>query len=94
LTDPVSEVQASIGLAAQIAASSDGAPSCPFSAEEIDFAKRFIKRGLQLEGAISLARWSAPVAKWVVIILSTFWMFGDKAGQLLAYVRYWLGMMK
>ena len=61
---------------------------CPFSAEEIDFAKRFIKRRLRaLKEFISLCALVCSVAKWVVIILSTFWMFGDKAG-LLAYARY------
>lgn len=77
-------VEDEIGKAAEIVSASEGAKDCPFSDAEIKYAKRFIRRGMQLDSTLDFMRWSFHIGKWWVAVLAVMWARWD---EIIALVR-------
>lgn len=71
-------IEDDIGKAATIVSAAAKAKDCPFTEAEIVYAKRFIRRGMQLDTTLEFMRWSFHIGKWWVAALAVAWARWDE----------------
>lgn len=77
-------VEEEIGKAAKMVERAAKLHDCPFTDAEIAYARRFIRRGMQLDTTIEFMRWSFHLGKWWVAGFALLWNRWDQILELVA----------